>query len=108
MSHLSQRPDVAEVGKAIEHESAALHVTGEALYTDDLVMRTKDVLHAWPVQAPHAKALITRMDVAPAYAVPGVVRVLTARGQRRRGEARRAALPRPGAVLRPCRVLGAR
>jgi xanthine dehydrogenase large subunit len=78
MSHLSQRPDVAEVGKAIEHESAALHVTGQALYTDDLVMRTKDVLHAWPVQAPHAKALVTRMEVAPAYDVPGVVRVLTA------------------------------
>ena len=78
MSHLSQRPDVAEVGKAIEHESAALHVTGQALYTDDLIMRTKDVLHAWPVQAPHAKARITRMDVEPAYSVPGVVRVLTA------------------------------
>ena len=78
MSHLSQRPDIAEVGKAIEHESAALHVTGQALYTDDLIMRTKDVLHAWPVQAPHAKALIKKMDVDPAYAVPGVVRVLTA------------------------------
>ncbi len=78
MSHLSQRPDVGEVGRAIEHESAALHVTGKALYTDDLVMRTKDVLHAWPVQATLAKARITRMDVEPAYTVPGVVRVLTA------------------------------
>ena len=41
MSHLYQRPDSApdsyEVGKAIPHESAALHVTGLALYTDDLV-----------------------------------------------------------------------
>ena len=48
MSHLSQRPDSApdsyEVGKAIPHESAALHVTGLALYTDDLVARTKDHL----------------------------------------------------------------
>jgi xanthine dehydrogenase large subunit len=78
MSHLSQRPDGAEPGQAIPHESASLHVTGQALYTDDLVLRTKDVLHAWPVQAPHAKALITRMDVDPAYAVAGVVRVLTA------------------------------
>ena len=78
MSHLSQRPDVAEIGKAIPHESAALHVTGQALYTDDLVVRTKDVLHAWPVQAPHAKARIVRLDVAPAYDVAGVVRVLTA------------------------------
>ena len=78
MSHLSQRPDAAEVGKAVPHESAALHVTGTALYTDDLVLRTKDVLHAWPVQAPHARARITHLDVEPAYAVPGVVRVLTA------------------------------
>ena len=41
MSHLSQRPDVPadvlEVGRAIPHEAAALHVTGQALYTDDLV-----------------------------------------------------------------------
>jgi xanthine dehydrogenase large subunit len=82
MSHLSQRPDVGAeqlaVGQAIPHEAAALHVTGQALYTDDLVARTKDVLHAWPVQSAHAKAAITKLDVAPAYEVPGVVRVLTA------------------------------
>ncbi len=83
MSHLSQRPDVPadvlEVGRAIPHEAAALHVTGQALYTDDLVARTKDCLHAWPVQATKtAKGSITTLDVAPAYDVPGVVRVLTA------------------------------
>ena len=82
MSHLSQRPDIdpatMAVGSAIPHEAAALHVTGEALYTDDLVARTKDCLHAWPVQATVAKARITGLDVAPAYDVPGVVRVLTA------------------------------
>ena len=59
MSHLSQRPDTDpddyEVGKAIPHESAALHVTGRALYTDDLVARTKDCLHAYPVQVFVAK-----------------------------------------------------
>ncbi|HVQ48732.1 MAG TPA: molybdopterin cofactor-binding domain-containing protein, partial [Mycobacterium sp.] len=82
MSHLSQRPDSApdtyEVGKAIPHESAALHVTGLALYTDDLVARTKDCLHAYPVQVFVAKGKITKLDVQPAYDVPGVVRVLTA------------------------------
>ena len=82
MSHLSQRPEVdpsvMAVGAAIPHEAAALHVTGQALYTDDLVVRTKDCLHAWPVQATVAKARITGLDVAPAYDVPGVVRVLTA------------------------------
>jgi xanthine dehydrogenase large subunit len=82
MSHLSQRPDSGpdsyEVGKAIPHESAALHVTGLALYTDDLVARTKDCLHAYPVQVFVAKGKITKLDVQPAYEVPGVVRVLTA------------------------------
>jgi xanthine dehydrogenase large subunit len=65
------------VGRPLPHESAALHVTGEALYTDDLVRRMKDVLHAHPVQAPHTHARVTRLDPAPAYDVPGVVRVLT-------------------------------
>jgi xanthine dehydrogenase large subunit len=82
MSHLSQRPDSGpdsyEVGKAIPHESAALHVTGLALYTDDLVARTKDCLHAYPVQVFVAKGKITKLDIQPAYDVPGVVRVLTA------------------------------
>src|ERR687890_2135043 len=78
MSTLSQRPEVAVVGEALPHESAALHVTGAALYTDDLVGRTPHVLHAHPVQAPHAHAGVTRLDAAPALAVPGVVRVLTA------------------------------
>ena len=68
---------MSAVGRAVPHESAALHVSGEALFTDDLVGRTAAVLHAWPVQAPHAHARVVRLDVAPALAVPGVVRVLT-------------------------------
>ena len=52
MSHLSERPDDAVVGLALPHESAALHVTGHALYTDDLVHRTPHVLHAHPVCSP--------------------------------------------------------
>lgn len=69
---------MTSVGLPLQHESAALHVTGAALYTDDLVLRTSGVLHAHPVQAPHAHARVTRLDPAPAYDVPGVVRVLTA------------------------------
>ena len=45
-----------KVGMEMSHESAPLHVTGTALYTEDLVNRTKDVLHAWPLQAAHAHA----------------------------------------------------
>ncbi|GAA1956333.1 xanthine dehydrogenase molybdopterin binding subunit [Nocardioides panacihumi] len=77
-SPLSRRPDDAVVGESLHHEAAALHVTGQALYTDDLVGRTGDVLHAHPVQVRAAHALVTRLDVSPAYDVPGVVRVLTA------------------------------
>ena len=78
MSHLSERPENPVVGIPLPHESAALHVTGEALYTDDLVGRTAGALHAWPVQAPHAHAMVTGLRPEPAYDVPGVVRVLTA------------------------------
>jgi xanthine dehydrogenase large subunit len=67
-----------QVGQAIPHESAPLHVTGEALYTDDLVSRYPNVLHAWPVQAPHAHARILNLDYSEARNVPGVVKVLTA------------------------------
>jgi xanthine dehydrogenase large subunit len=77
VSKLSDRPQNAVVGQTMEHESAALHVTGLALYTDDLVGRHHEVLHAHPVQAPHAHALITRLETSEAYQVPGVVRVLT-------------------------------
>lgn len=66
------------VGKAIPHESAVGHVTGSALYTDDLLNRYPGLLHAWPVQAPHAHARVVQLEVSPAYQVPGVVKVLTA------------------------------
>lgn len=66
------------VGEALPHESAALHVTGRALYTDDLVNRTHNVLHAHPVCSPHAHARVTRIDTSRALEVDGVVRVLTA------------------------------
>jgi xanthine dehydrogenase large subunit len=51
---LADRPHRPAVGTPLPHESANLHVTGAALYTDDLLTRTSAVLHAWPVQAPHA------------------------------------------------------
>ena len=75
---LADRPDRPVVGLEVSHESADLHVTGTALYTQDLTGRTLGTLHAWPVQAPHAHALVTDLRVAAAYEVPGVVRVLTA------------------------------
>ena len=111
MSELSTRPPRPVVGVEMPHESAELHVTGLALYTDDLVARYPGTLHAYPVQAPHAHATVRSLDPAPALAVPGVVYVLTAArragGERRRGQARRATVPRRGHVLRASGVLGA-
>lgn len=70
-------PPGAAVGRALAHESAALHVTGQALYTDDLGVRMAGLLHAWPVGSPHAHARVLGLDVSGALAVPGVARVLT-------------------------------
>ena len=78
MSALSDRPSKPVVGDAVPHGDAIDHVTGTALYTDDLVGRMHQLLHAYPVSAPHAHALVTRLETGPAYTVPGVVRVLTA------------------------------
>ena len=78
MTSLHTRPERAVVGAAVPHESAALHVTGLALYTDDLVNRHHGCLHAYPVQAPHTHARVTALRPEPALRVPGVVRVLTA------------------------------
>ena len=96
----------------MEHESAALHVTGHALYTDDLVRRSQHVLHAHPVQAPHAHARITQPRPEPGVRRPrrrqGPDAAGRPRRQRRRHQARRAAVPRRGQVPRPRRLLGAR
>lgn len=78
MSQLSQRPTGAIVGESHPHESALAHVTGTALYTDDLYQRMVGVLHAYPVQSTHAHARILSLDPTPALKVPGVVRVITA------------------------------
>lgn len=64
-------------GEPVPHESARGHVTGEALYTDDLVGRFPHVLHAWPVVAPHAHAIVTGIDAGPALESAGVAAVLT-------------------------------
>lgn len=78
MSHLSQRPADPVVGESHHHESAFGHVTGAALYTDDLIGRLTGVLHAYPVRSEHAHARLESLDTAPAYEIPGVVRVITA------------------------------
>ena len=64
-------------GRPVPHESARGHVTGSALYTDDLVGRFPRLLHAWPVMSPHAHARVLRIDTTHALTLPGVATVLT-------------------------------
>jgi xanthine dehydrogenase large subunit len=60
------------------HESAALHASGEALYTHDHALRDPRALHAWPVQSRLAHGRIGHISSERALAVPGVHAVLTA------------------------------
>ncbi len=66
------------MGTAMAHESAREHVSGAALYTDDLCSRFPGLLHAWPVTAPHAHARVISLQTGAALSIEGVVTVLTA------------------------------
>lgn len=66
------------VGKTVPHESAHAHVTGDALYTDDLSGRFPGLLHAWPVMATDAHARLLGLNMEAAIRLPGVHSVLTA------------------------------
>src|SRR5262249_25192475 len=68
-------PAPAETG--LRHESGALHVTGGAVYVDDQAQH-RNMLEAWPVCSPHARAKIVRRDAEEARRMPGVVAVLMA------------------------------
>ena len=64
-------------GQPIAHDSAAKHVSGEALYIDDMA-EPPGVLHAFIRLSPHAHAKITRLDVSAVAGMPGVAAVMTA------------------------------
>ncbi|HEV7631661.1 MAG TPA: xanthine dehydrogenase molybdopterin binding subunit [Steroidobacteraceae bacterium] len=59
-------------GKAIAHDSALLHVTGRALYTDDIALPV-NTLHAAFGVSPVAHGLLRRLDLTAVQALPGVV-----------------------------------
>jgi xanthine dehydrogenase large subunit len=68
---------MSKVGQPKSHESAAWHVSGRAVYTDDQ-RQPSGMLSLYPVLSPHAHARILKIDVSGAYQVDGVVTVLTA------------------------------
>jgi xanthine dehydrogenase large subunit len=67
----------AAIGVARPHESAELHVSGEAAYTDDLP-EFAGTLHVALGLSRHAHARIVSLDLEAVSAAPGVVAVLTA------------------------------
>jgi len=59
------------------HESATLHVTGEAVYVDDIQVSDR-LLTGRVVYSPHARAKIKSFDLTDAGRVPGVQVILCA------------------------------
>jgi len=74
---LAAAPAWKEVGKPHPHESAILHVTGEATYTDDIV-ELQGTLHGALGLSQKAHATIRSIDLSKVKAAPGVVAVFTA------------------------------
>ncbi|MCB0832945.1 MAG: xanthine dehydrogenase molybdopterin binding subunit [Bacteroidetes bacterium] len=64
--------------KTLTHESAVHHVTGSAVYVDDMPINDR-LLTGYIVYSPHAHANILRLDVEAARAIPGIHAVLTSR-----------------------------
>ncbi len=59
----------------IPHESAVKHVTGEAVYVDDILVN-EQLLVGRVVYSPHAHARIVSFDLSEAKKIPGVHAVL--------------------------------
>ncbi|QCP50590.1 xanthine dehydrogenase molybdopterin binding subunit [Trinickia violacea] len=70
-------PDAVAIGTSLPHESAALHVSGEAVYTDD-IPELVGTLHVALGLSRHAHARIASLDLTAVCNAPGVVAVLTA------------------------------
>ena len=65
------------VGEPVRHDSAHLHVAGEATYTDD-ILEARGTLHGAFGLSHRAHARLKSMDLAAVRAAPGVVAVITA------------------------------
>jgi xanthine dehydrogenase large subunit len=74
---MSQTTIKGRVGTSLPHESAHLHVSGEARYTDD-IPEPIGTLHAAIGMSERAHARIESMDLEPVRRAPGVVDVITA------------------------------
>ncbi len=62
--------------KNIEHESAVKHVTGKAIYTDD-ISEPKNLLHAVIGYSNYSKGVIKKIDYKDVLSSEGVVDIIT-------------------------------
>jgi xanthine dehydrogenase large subunit len=68
---------ISNIGVPVPHDSAALHVSGTAIYIDDM-LEPRALLHAYIGLSTQAHARILRRDLSAVAAAPGVVAVITA------------------------------
>ncbi|MCJ8344431.1 xanthine dehydrogenase molybdopterin binding subunit [bacterium] len=70
--------EISGVGAFVVHDSAHKHVTGEAVYIDDLP-EVPNCLHTWILTSTQAHAKIKSICIEDALALPGVKAVLSAK-----------------------------
>ncbi|HMC46410.1 MAG TPA: xanthine dehydrogenase molybdopterin binding subunit, partial [Caballeronia sp.] len=73
----AKKPEPAAIGVSLPHESATLHVSGEATYVDD-IGELRGTLHAALGLSRHAHARIVSINLDLVLAAPGVIAVFTA------------------------------
>lgn len=75
-SSIEQTAPIGAAGQGVVHESAAKHVSGEAVYIDDM-MAPQGTLHAYVGLSSIAHGVVSSMSLAAVRNAPGVVDVIT-------------------------------
>jgi xanthine dehydrogenase large subunit len=74
-ARVSGEPGASVIGEPLAHDSAHLHVTGKALYCDDIALPAATLYAAFGISSiSHGR--IRELDLAPVMATPGVVAVV--------------------------------
>jgi xanthine dehydrogenase large subunit len=76
--HRESPPVTGGVGAPLKHDSGPKHVTGEAVYTDD-IPEPPGTLQIYLAMSERAHAAVTSLDVGKVRTAPGVAIVLTAK-----------------------------
>jgi xanthine dehydrogenase large subunit len=79
MAQARRTLETRSVGKALAHDSASLHVQGNAIYIDDM-REPEGLVHVYPGFAPDAAVgRIASIELDAVRKAPGVITVLTAK-----------------------------